>query len=146
MKKYEWKIELLNQIPLIAATCYGLFSGLFGYIVLFLLLCFAELTGIETIPARWTAALVVTVIGLLLLLISLCFLRWWKPWLVGSPVQLAVYGVVWHFEYFGPKWKGFAIIAGCILLCQAIALLIKTLIRRRKAKKVQALEGEVIEQ
>ena len=114
--------------------------------MLLLLLCFASLTGIETVSGWWAGALLVTGQGLLMILTSLCFLRWWKPWLVGIPVQLAVYGVVWHFEYFGPKWKGFAIIAGCILLCHAIALLIKTLIRRRKAKKVQALEGEVLEQ
>lgn len=90
--------------------------------------------------------MIVTVMGLLLLLISLCFLRWWKPWLAGIPVQLVVYGVDWYIEYSGTKWKEFAILIGAILLCQAAALLIKTLLRWRKAKKVQAMEGKVIEQ
>lgn len=34
MKKFKWKVELLNQIPLIAATYFALFTGLFGFIVL----------------------------------------------------------------------------------------------------------------
>ena len=140
MKKYEWKIELLNQIPLIAATSFFVFAQGYGYVLIVFLLYLSLFTGKDT----WSPLWVLAIIALILILISLCFVRWWRPWLVGIPVQLAVYGCVWYIQQSASKWDSFAIWAGGALFCQAIALLIKTLIRRSKAKKA-ILESEVTE-
>ena len=140
MKKFEWKIELLNQIPLIAAISYFWFAFGYFFVVLIPALYLVQWFG----EGSWISLLMLLWVGLILIGISLCFVRWWKPWLVGIPVQLAVYGCVWYVQHPAYQWDTFASLAGSVLFSQAVALLIKSLIRRRKAKKA-ILESEVTE-
>ena len=135
MKKFEWKIELLNQIPLIVLNSIGLFTPMISTILVYIIFIFR-------ITSIWFIGVVLMLIQILL---SLCFLRWLKPWLVGIPVQATVYGILFWIRYGVVNPQAFRLLMAGILTCQGLAIFIKWLIRRAKAKKA-TLESEVLEQ
>ena len=135
MKKFEWKIELLNQIPLIVLNSIGLFTPLISTILVYIIFIFR-------ITSIWFIEIVLMLIQILL---SLCFLRWLKPWLVGVPVQAAVYGILFWIRYGVVNPKAFGLLMAGILACQGLAIFVKWLIRLGEAKKA-TLESEAWKQ
>ena len=151
MKKLKWKIELLKQIPLVLVTA-GLVCNLewIGKVIHNCAMTVSEL--FHGAAWAWTLGgwLGILALALPVIALSLLCLKSWKLWLFGLPMQLIGCVVLMLIRCGMDVSVAVSILSMSVellvgaLFCQAVALLIKSLIRRSKAKKA-ILESEVTE-